>query len=138
MGLQLVDQLDMDTVIMDMDRENIKCVMRNIRHKLTRFLLSPLLLRSPALLPILNPSKFVLPRLLRSLRSNVRTRLREDVSMLPSLRMPPTLLTRLRPSLESPSVTRSLSHSQPRPAPRLTMPQLHTMVKMSFIASHTI
>merc|ERR1712170_180814 len=119
--------MDMDT--MAMAKENIKFAMKNTRLKPTKFLLRLPHLRSPVLLLTQPPSKCVSPSLLRSQRSSVRTRLRTDVSMLPSLLMPPILLNRLRPSLESQNVTKSPFPSLPKPAPRLTMPLLHTIDK---------
>merc|ERR1712227_393729 len=68
------------------------------------------------------------PRPLRSLKSSARTRLRTDVSTLPSLLILRMLLSRSRQSSESQSVTKSPFPSQPRLAPRLTTPQPHTTV----------
>merc|ERR1711879_21693 len=87
---------------------------------------------SPAPSPTPPPSRCVSPSPSRSLRSSARTRLSRDASMWPSSLTAPTQLTRSRPSLESPAVTRSPSPFPPRPAARLTTPPPPTMDKSKF------
>merc|ERR1712106_934429 len=131
MGLvELLDMVDMDTTKLLVMEENTKFAVRNTRHKLTRSPSSLSPLSNPACSPTLPPSRSVSPRLLRSPRLSVRTTLRTSASMLLSLLMLPTQLTRRRSSLENPAVNRSPSPSQPSLAARPMLLQSTTLSTM--------